>query len=934
MGKEYEYEDDPKTTKGRITRRPPHNYVAILKDADEPIDCSSKEKVCEQLYDGVLLDNKKKKYWVDRESNKNCFMVLARDLAIAWGGNKDNWEWIPSQETSDMEVEVAVLREVCWLEVSGKFRTIALAPMTKYEIAFVVTRRDPYYRCDAPVTFTVTLPNGNKEECVKSLRRVPQQRWEHIPICEFVMLPENVGEVTFALNEHSGTGNRDLLSKVLAFESRQPLSATWHQSHLLCLCPSLTVCVWWGRGAVLRLPYPGEGQATSIGGWELALPPSIGPERRPMDQIVSKLRNFWNDWDLRLMVLLSLSLQVLLIVLGGRRKFTRKLSIRIAVWCAYISADSIAGIALGILSSKLGDFNKESGSLDANSKLIAFWAPALLLLLGGPDTITAYSLEDNELWLRHLLGLIVQTAVTIYIYFMAWALSYLSGLAFLMIVAGLIKFGERVWVLWLASSDKLKESMLDPPDPSPNYPRFMEEYTLKQAEGFLVTADEIVEVQVPEDLSANKSRPGGDEELVQAHRLLKIFKRLFVDLILSYDDKDASLSVFKDRSCKSVFEIVEIELGFMYDLLHTKAMVLYTRWASYRRIITLSIICFVLACFIWANFSFGKKPHYPSIDLALTFILLVLVILLELYSIVLLVSSDWTDVWLSKCDSSILRVVKPLQLFKQPRWSNSMGQFSLLNFCLREKILPCHKFLKLIHIHEKLEKYHYTDYEELPDSMKDFIHGNLQEKFHKSNQQKYDHKRFCTLVLTGYGRPGLTWSTELEFDECILIWHVATELCYYSDGLDEESCPGFLQSRQLSRYMFYLLVMYPFMLPSGIGQIRLRDTFAETAKFFKEKLLLSPKKRGHCPCCGDTCNKISHLFRRNPEASVENEACQKACRMLLEVNTEVPPAKVKGGRSKSVLFDGCRLALGLNEKYDISQRDRQIENARRCPPGV
>ncbi|KAK2633023.1 hypothetical protein EUGRSUZ_L00714 [Eucalyptus grandis] len=619
------------------------------------------------------------------------------------------------------------------------------------------------------------------------------------------------------------------------------------------------------------------------------------------------------------MVLLSLALQVLLIFLGGRRKFTRKLSIRIAVWCAYISADSIAGIALGILSSKLGDAKKESHSLDANSKLIAFWAPALLLLLGGPDTITAYSLEDNELWLRHLLGLMVQTAVTIYIYFMAWALSYLSALAFLMIVAGLIKFGERVWALWLASSSKLKESMLDPPDPSPNYPRFMEEYTLKQAEGFHVTADEIVEVQVPEDLSANENQHCGNEELVQAHRLLKIFKRLFVDLILSFDDKDASLSVFKDRSYKSAFEIVEIELGFIYDLRHTKANVLYTRWASYRRLITFLLTFFVLACF-----SFGEKSQCQRVDLVLTFILLVLVILLELYSILLLLSSDWTNVWLSKCDGSISRVVKPLQLFKQPRWSNSMGQFSLLSFCLQEKILPCHKFLRLIHVHEKVEKYHYTDYQELPDILKDFIHRNLQEKFHKDNQPKYDHKQFCTRVLRDYGISALTWSAELDFDECVLIWHIATELCSYTDDRDKESYSGFLESRLLSRYMFYLLVMYPCMLPSGIGQIRLRDTFAEADKFFKEKLLLSPKKRGHCPPCGDTCNRISHFFWRNQETSVENEARQKACRMLLEVNTEVRPAKVKGGRSKSVLFDGCRLALGLNKKYDTSQKWEMI----------
>lgn len=200
-----------------MARRPPLNYVAILKDADEPIDPFSKE-VCEQLYNGVLLNNKKKKYWVDKESNKNCFMALARDLAIVWGANTDNWKWITFQETRDMEVEVAVLRNVCWLEVTGKFRTVALAPMTKYKIAFVVTMTGSYYHWGVPVTFTVTLPNGKKEERVESLSTVRQQRWEHITICEFVMSPENVGEVTFGLYEHGANWKSGLVVKGVSFQ--------------------------------------------------------------------------------------------------------------------------------------------------------------------------------------------------------------------------------------------------------------------------------------------------------------------------------------------------------------------------------------------------------------------------------------------------------------------------------------------------------------------------------------------------------------------------------------------------------------------------------------------------------------------------------------------------------------------------------------------
>lgn len=47
---------------------------------------------------------------------------------------------------------------------------------------------------------------------------------------------------------------------------------------------------------------------------------------------------------------------------------------------------------------------------------MAFWAPFLLVHLGGPDTITAYSLEGNELWLRHLLNLVVQVGVAFYVF--------------------------------------------------------------------------------------------------------------------------------------------------------------------------------------------------------------------------------------------------------------------------------------------------------------------------------------------------------------------------------------------------------------------------------------------------------------------------------------------------------------------------------------
>ncbi|PWA53322.1 hypothetical protein CTI12_AA445220 [Artemisia annua] len=72
------------------------------------------------------------------------------------------------------------------------------------------------------------------------------------------------------------------------------------------------------------------------------------------------------------------------------------------------------------------------------------------------------------------------------------------------------------------------------------------------------------------------------------------------------------------------------------------------------------------------------------------------------------------------------------------------------------------------------------------------------------------------------------------------------------------------------------------MLPIGIGMIRYRDTCADAMRFFKDK--------------GPINGKV--------------EACQK----LLQVDcTEVLPHEVKGDRSKSALFDGCRLASSLKK---------------------
>ena len=85
--------------------------------------------------------------------------------------------------------------------------------------------------------------------------------------------------------------------------------------------------------------------------------------------------------------------------------------------------------------------------------------------------------------------------------------------------------------------------------------------------------------------------------------------------------------------------------------------------------------------------------------------------------------------------------------------------------------------------------------------------------------------------------------------------------------------------------------MCPFMLPMGLGMIKFRDTCAEVTQFFEEHKSIA------------SYSDMSTLDK------------SQACEILLNVNTQVQPTKVKGDRSKSVLFDARKLASELQAIY-------------------
>ncbi|GLJ19047.1 hypothetical protein SUGI_0341930 [Cryptomeria japonica] len=154
------------------------------------------------------------------------------------------------------------------------------------------------------------------------------------------------------------------------------------------------------------------------------------------------------EWLVGILLLISMTLQLVLVVLGAHRYHSSRGILRLMVWGAYIGADTVAITALGIMM--------HSG----RSGIYGIWAPVLLLHLGGPDAITAYSTADNELWLRHGFNMLYQVSVAVRVIKSSALEGYPLVSAIFLLIAGATKYGERTLALWFASYSQILKSCL------------------------------------------------------------------------------------------------------------------------------------------------------------------------------------------------------------------------------------------------------------------------------------------------------------------------------------------------------------------------------------------------------------------------------------------------------------------------------------------
>ncbi|OAY80212.1 hypothetical protein ACMD2_09662 [Ananas comosus] len=499
------------------------------------------------------------------------------------------------------------------------------------------------------------------------------------------------------------------------------------------------------------------------------------------------------NWEIRAAVQASLALQVLLIFFAPQRRTPSSGLIRFIVWSSYLLADWVADLDLGLLLNSLGNItpsstatvtishvspkpNVSGGSGDGGSNspvIFAFWAPFLLLHLGGPDTITAFSIEDNELWRRHLIGLLFElfAAATVF-------LCSLRGNPFVlasvfMFVVGVVKYTERTYSLYRGSADGLCKSMPPDPDMGPNYAKMMEEYDAKKKAGLPAEID-VQEAPVSAEPKIAQKLKIDDPVESNAFRLCQTFQCLFADLVLNFNECEASRAFFFRLDAAEAFQVIKVELGFIYDIIYTKAAVVHS-WLGY----ALRLIGSACIAAAFLAFFFADKGGFTRLDVAITYALLAGAAVLDFAALVMLLCSDWARV--SFADKQLFReCCARIKNWRFGRRLVEVSRMSLIRYCLDEPnkdgagvrkwaaSLRVRRLAGKVGVKEVIDKTLFVTSSEVTPEMKEFIFDKLKKAASEGSEDGTVEMEFIFKELKEAARERRGYVTdemELIFDK-------------------------------------------------------------------------------------------------------------------------------------------------------------------------
>ncbi|KAI8027733.1 hypothetical protein LOK49_LG02G00970 [Camellia lanceoleosa] len=327
-----------------------------------------------------------------------------------------------------------------------------------------------------------------------------------------------------------------------------------------------------------------------------------------------------------------------------------------------------------------------------------------------------------------------------------------------------------------------------------------------------------------------------------------------------------------------------MELSIIHDALHTKAVAAQREIGSILRVISASSILVASLLFFLHD-----KHRFLKIDVIITYVLIFGAIVLEILSLLML-RSDWYLIaykqynW-AKCIAAAI--------VNRRRWSESVSKFNIISYSLHKnptvnsKLPGAQQFMDLLSFFRIIQT---TTSDSTPKSVRYKIFKELKMKSEIAENvetaTKICSQRGDWALMQSCCYSQFKWSLgEIEYRKSLVLWHIATDLCFYSCRSSRDYYDLSEFCKTISDYMLYLLMMKPTMTVPVAGcwlQV-FWDTSAEVKRLFHKRSI-----RDH----------------------------REACKAILSVDTEFEPVVLKGDASESLLFDACRLAKQLMEKKE------------------
>lgn len=214
-----------------------------------------------------------------------------------------------------------------------------------------------------------------------------------------------------------------------------------------------------------------------------------------------------------------------------------------------------------------------------------------------------------------------------------------------------------------------------------------------------------------------------------------------------------------------------------------------------------------------------------------------------------------------------------------------MGQLNLLGLCLKDKSLQDgHGTPKLFaylrkwafnqmlpRLNREIEMLFYRTNKQVSAELKTLVFNTFWEKL-RSNSNGFSEE-YDNYISNG--------TVNVEAYQRIIIWHIATDLCFYTDSDRNEPNLSREVSKDVSDYMMYILAMCPLAFSSGHAKISFKSA----------------------------CIRVNELFNRNELSRLpKDQVCEQ---MMSEV---IDWRESKGLLGVPLLYLAIQLAKELNQR--------------------